>query len=562
MTTTATEVIQQTILREVRVGKVARLGKSDIMSGIAKSVCAGPAFIAEQRIADDEYGSPHLHGGAEQVILQYPEEHYAAWQEEFPESAERLQAGGFGENFVASGFNESNICIGDIVEVGEARLQVSMPRQPCFRLNHRFEQPTMARRVQQTGRTGWYYRVLKPGAVGAGDTLRIVERRHPEWTISKIQHYLYVDTGNVEAMETLADLEVMAPLIRDLFRKRLHSLEIEDWSPRLVEGSPGTDVAPLAESDGREWLSLRVKSMTDESPDVRSFVLVAEDGRALPPSEPGAHIRLKLPDGLERQYSLCENSHGRSYKVAVGLAQDGRGGSKWIHESLRLGMTVLASAPSNSFPVAPNAQLHVMFAGGIGITPFLSMIQHFRQTGARLKLFYLARSEQTAPFLDELGNLRASEVRFHFTDGDSTRRLDVGAIIKTLDETAHVYCCGTASLMDAVRAAPTKLPASNYHFEAFAPIADADLARPFAIQLASSGESFVVSERHSILDVLRANAINVPSSCESGSCGTCVVAYSQGEVDHNDFCLSAVTRKSHLAICVSRAATDSITLEL
>jgi ferredoxin-NADP reductase/MOSC domain-containing protein YiiM len=562
MTTTATEVIQQTILREVRVGKVARLGKSDIMSGIAKSVCAGPAFIAEQRIADDEYGSPHLHGGAEQVILQYPEEHYAAWQEEFPESAERLQAGGFGENFVASGFNESNICIGDIVEVGEARLQVSMPRQPCFRLNHRFEQSTMARRVQQTGRTGWYYRVLKPGAVGSGDALRIVERRHPEWTISKIQHYLYVDTGNVEAMETLAGLELMAPLIRDLFRKRLQSLEIEDWSSRLIEGSPGTDPAPLATSDGKEWRSLRVRSMTAESPDVRSFVLVAEDGGGLPPSEPGAHIKLKLPNGLERQYSLCENSHGGSYKIAVGLAQEGRGGSKWIHESLRLGTTVLASAPSNSFPVAPNAQLHVMFAGGIGITPFLSMIQHFRQTGARFKLFYLARSEQTTPFLDELGNLRASEVRFHFTDGDSTRRFDVGAIIKALDETAHVYCCGSTSLMDAVRNAPTKLPAANYHFEAFAPTANADLARPFNVRLASSGESFAVSARQSILEVLRANAINVPSSCESGSCGTCVVGYSQGEVDHNDFCLSGEARKSNLAICVSRAATDSITLEL
>jgi ferredoxin-NADP reductase/MOSC domain-containing protein YiiM len=562
MTTTETEVIQRTILREVRVGKVARLGKSDIMSGIAKSVCAGPVFVADKLIAGDKYGSPQLHGGAEQVILQYPEEHYAAWQEEFPERAERLRAGGFGENFVASGFNESNICIGDVVEVGEARLQVSMPRQPCFRLNHRFEQPSMARRVQQTCRTGWYYRVLRPGAVSSGDTLRIVERPHPEWTISKIQHYLYVDTGNVEAMATLADLELMAPLMRDMFRKRLQSLEVEDWSSRLVEGSPGTAPAPVATSGGKDWLSLRVRSMTEESPDVRSFVLVAEDGGSLPPSEPGAHIKLRLPNGLERQYSLCENSQGHSYKIAVGLAQEGRGGSRWIHESLRLGTTVLACAPSNSFPMAPDAQLHVMFAGGIGITPFLSMIQRFRETGARFKLFYLARSEQTTPFLDELGNLRASEVRFHFTDGDSTRRFDVADIIESLDETAHVYCCGPTSLMDAVRIAPTKLPASHYHFEAFAPIANADLARPFTVQLASSGESFAVSARQSILEVLRANAVNVPSSCESGSCGTCVVAYSHGKVDHNDFCLSAGARKTHLALCVSRAATDSITLEL
>lgn len=217
--------------------------------------------------------------------------------------------------------------------------------------------------------------MLKPGVIRSGDTLRIVERRHPEWTISRIQHYLYVDTGHVEAISTLADLDLMAPLIRDLFRKRLQSLEIEDWSSRLVEGSPGTDSAVAATSGGKEWFPLRVRSMTAESPNVRSFILVAKDGSGLPPSEPGTHIKLKLPKGLYRQYSLCENSQGRSYQIAVGLAQEGRGGSRWIHESLRLGTTLLASAPSNSFPVAPNAQLHVMFAGGIGITPFLSMIQ-------------------------------------------------------------------------------------------------------------------------------------------------------------------------------------------
>src|ERR1700733_867321 len=133
-------------------------------------------------------------------------------------------------------------------------------------------------------------------------------------------------------MAALADLELMAPLIRDLFRKRLQSLEVEDWSSRLVERSPGSDAAPVAPSGGKAWLSLRVRSMTEESPDVRSFVLVAEDGGVLPPSEPGAHIKLKLPNGLERHYSLCENSQGRSYKIAVGLAQDGRGGSRWIHE--------------------------------------------------------------------------------------------------------------------------------------------------------------------------------------------------------------------------------------
>ena len=554
--------VARTVLREVRVGKTARLGNSDIMSGIAKSPCAGALHIAFERIADDEYGAPHLHGGVEQVILHYPEEHYAFWRDEFPQSAERFCAGGFGENFVASGLNESTMCIGDVVAVGDARLQVSMPRQPCFRLNYRFDQPKMAQRVQQTRRTGWYYRVLKSGHVKAGDILRVVQRPHPDWTISRIQHFLYVETGNSYAMAELAALDALAPLLRDLFKKRLQASVVEDWSSRLLESS-ATQATPTAPSPADdEWIGLRVKSITRESSRVRSFVLVSQTGDRLPVSLPGAHVKLKLPNGLIRQYSLCENSDGRSYKIAVGLDQNSRGGSLWMHTELNLGDALSGSRPSNSFSIVSGAEYHLMIAGGIGITPFLSMIQHFRATGAQFKLVYLGRSKADTPFLDDLEDLRASEVHLHFNGGNASARFDLLEMLGALDASTHVYCCGPNTLMNAVKDAKTKLPTSHFHFEAFSAVAVPETALPFVAHLAQSGKSISVSATQTLLEALRRNGVEVPSSCETGSCGTCVIAYSNGRVEHNDTCLDPSSRNKLLAVCVSRAVSGDITLDL
>lgn len=571
--------LQRTTLMEVRIGKIKKLGKTDILSAIAKTTCEGFVDISRDSISGDEYGSPHLHGGAEQAILQYPAHYYARWREEFPDSAEHLVTGGFSENFVAEHFDETNMCIGDIVEVGSVRLQVSQPRQPCFRLNHRFEQPAMARRVQTVQRTGWYYRVLQPGQVRAGDELRVVERPYPEWTVARVQHFMYRDTSNVEAMSTLATLPLLAPLTQNLFKKRLESLQVEDWEARLADdpadvantaetaafaqaagASVHTDTVDPALENG--WMRLRVKTISIESDSVRSIVFDDVAGRALPLSTPGAHIKVKLPNGLERQYSLCAQTDGRTYKIAVGLAEAGRGGSAWLHTTLRPGDTLLVSAPINSFPIAADAAHHVMIAGGIGITPFVAMIEHFRQTGASFQLFYAARTSRSAAFVDHLQTVADGETQFHFSRDPSGRRIDVAAILASLDANAHVYCCGPAALMNAVRDSDSRIPPAHFHFEAFASDVEPTEARAFEIALASSGRILPVSATSSILEVLRAHAVDVPSSCETGSCGTCVVDYRDGDVEHHDFCLTTTQRKRQLAVCVSRARSARITLAL
>lgn len=562
--------IQETTLDEIRVGKVQRLGQTEIMTGIEKSVCMGPVSVSALRVEGDEQGEAVIHGGPHKAVLQYARQHYAEWSREFPGSAHLFRPGGFGENLVAEDFDEQNMCIGDIVQIGTVVLQVAQPRQPCFKLNHRFQQSTMARRAQESHRTGWYYRVLQPGLICAGDVMRVVERPHPEWTVSKVQDVLYTDTQNFEAITKLVNLEALAPDMRTLLRKRLDSRDVEEWNSRLIDEGTGSiqslatsERAPQAgESTQGDWISVKVKSVTVECATVRSFELVAANGGRVPPSTPGAHVKVKLSYGIERAYSLCENSDGRSYKIAVGLSAASRGGSKWVHAHLNAGDTLLVSKPINTFPVDNSAEFHVMIAGGIGITPFLAMIQQFQRTGARFKLHYCARSEKDAAFIEALGDLRAREVHFHFDGGVPGRGIDLATALGDLDPATHVYCCGPQGLMNAVEAIKTNLPRRNFHFEAFTSANKDDQVETFQVKVASSGKAFAVAPGRTILSVLRENAVTVPSACETGSCGTCVLGYRDGAVIHSDYCLSPEERKTKMTVCVSRAMGDSVTLDI
>jgi len=224
-----------TTLLEVRIGKVQRLGATDIMSAIAKSLCAGPVAIEAMRVCGDEQGEAIIHGGPDKSVLQYARQHYDLWRAEFPASAALFQAGGFGENLVADGWDESSLCIGDVVEVGTALLQVAQPRSPCFKLNHRFQQQTMSRRAQQTHRTGWYYRVLRQGVVAAGDAMRVIERPLPQWPVTRVQHYLYDEPRNQDAAHELSTLPLLAEALRTVFGRRCKTRKVEEWDARLVD---------------------------------------------------------------------------------------------------------------------------------------------------------------------------------------------------------------------------------------------------------------------------------------------------------------------------------------
>lgn len=215
------------------IGPARPLPGSRAQSGIDKRPVARPLPLGPEGFAGDEQADRRVHGGVEKAVHHYPLDHYALWRADLGDLPALAAPGGFGENISTLGLTEQDIAVGDTFRLGSAVLQVSQGRQPCWKLNHRFGQPDMARRVQQTGRTGWYYRVLQPGIVAPGDRLERIDRLAPDWTLRRLWHALYVDRLNRPELEGIAALDVLAEGWRKYAVRRLESGRVEDWSARL-----------------------------------------------------------------------------------------------------------------------------------------------------------------------------------------------------------------------------------------------------------------------------------------------------------------------------------------
>lgn len=222
------------VLPVVLVGTVSPLGPGGPPSGIDKLPARGPWRIGSTGIEGDAQGDLRNHGGPEKAIHQYPLDHHAAWAIDIGDHPLLSRPGAFGENLATNGWTERDVCIGDVARFGGATLQVSQGRQPCFKLDRRFGRTGMARAVQTTGRTGWYWRVLEAGTAEPGNKIVIVERPRPDWPLTRLIRLFYVDTRNREELEAVADLSELAEGWRALARRRLESGATEDWSRRLT----------------------------------------------------------------------------------------------------------------------------------------------------------------------------------------------------------------------------------------------------------------------------------------------------------------------------------------
>lgn len=214
-------------------GRARPLAGSDAQSGIMKTMVNRPLRLGPEGFEGDEQADRRVHGGVEKAVHHYPLDHYQLWREELGDLPALGAPGGFGENISASGLTETTVAVGDIFKLGTALVQVSQGRQPCWKLNHRFGVPDMARRVQQSGRTGWYYRVLEDGLVKTGDRLELVDRVAPDWTLHRLWHTLYIDRLNLDELKGIAALDVLAEGWRKYAVRRLESRRVEDWHKRL-----------------------------------------------------------------------------------------------------------------------------------------------------------------------------------------------------------------------------------------------------------------------------------------------------------------------------------------
>lgn len=296
------------------------------------------------------------------------------------------------------------------------------------------------------------------------------------------------------------------------------------------------------------------------------FELRDPSGGELPPFTPGAHVTVTVPSGQKRRYSLCNDSDERDrYVIAVKQETSGRGGSLSFTTGVGEDAQVDVAPPENDFQMSRSEpKSYVFIAGGIGITPIRSMIKHLARLGkTNFKLYYFTRTPSSTAFRDEFAaSDLAGHVVLHHDGGDPNQAYDLWPVLEE-QRGAHLYCCGPRGLMDAVRDMTGHWSDSAVHFEDFVG-ATANYAddTPFTVMLAKSGKRYEVPVKVSILDTLRRHGHVLASSCESGTCGTCRTRYIAGEPDHRDLVLSDREKRSEVMICVSRAKSSELTLDL
>jgi vanillate O-demethylase ferredoxin subunit len=316
-------------------------------------------------------------------------------------------------------------------------------------------------------------------------------------------------------------------------------------------------------------LQVRVARKTVEALDICSFELVDVAGRPLPPFSAGSHIDVTLPNGLTRQYSLC-NDAAESHRYLIGVLKDPatRGGSSAMHELVHEGDVLSISAPRNHFALAHAARRSLLVAGGIGITPILCMAERLANAGEDFELHYCTRSRERTAFLDRiLGSGFAAQARLHFDDGPPEQKLDTAALLSAPEPGTHVYVCGPKGFMDAVLGAARAAgwPEAQLHFEFFsAEAVKSETDGSFEVQLASSGRVVVVPRDKSVVQALAEAGVQVQTSCERGICGTCLTRVLEGEPEHRDLYLTPDEQAANdqFTPCCSRARSPRLVLDL
>lgn len=315
--------------------------------------------------------------------------------------------------------------------------------------------------------------------------------------------------------------------------------------------------------------NVKISRIVKETESIKSFELVRDDGSELPSFTAGAHVVVNLKDGLQRHYSLANDPDQRDrYLIAV-LREPLGDGSQYMHDLLATGDTLSISEPKNHFSLEESARKHILIAGGIGITPIFSMLYALSKSDSDYHLYYCSRGPEVTAFHQELSDGPFSEnITFVHDGGDPSKSLDVKSLLAEPDDRTHVYVCGPAGLINAVRDAGAHWPIGSIHFEAFASSGADEIHQdgdqPIEVEIASSGQVLHVPSDKTVLEVLLDNGIEVSRLCEEGYCGSCITDVLEGEPDHRDRILNDEERAANdcMTVCCSRAKSTRLKLDL
>ena len=321
--------------------------------------------------------------------------------------------------------------------------------------------------------------------------------------------------------------------------------------------------------DHQATLWVKVVDVEKVAEHVKSFVFQSNDQNdPLPEFTAGAHIQVYLPSGKIRSYSLVNPPYEiNKYQIAVKLEPNGQGGSKEMHEEISKGKFLKISRPQNNFVLYENVKKYILLAGGIGLTPLLSMSHRLTEMEKYFELHICIKSEAQLPFQYELRNWTfAPNVEIHL-DKEGRSSMDINRVLASPDEDTLIYICGPSGFNKWTKQSALDRGWNNNQIiqEVFSrDYTECSVPKEFQLDLNKSGKSIVVKKDETIVDALHLNNIKVPYSCLQGTCGTCITQVIKGKIDHRDAVLSEEDKLEgkKMCICVSRAKGDILVVDI
>ena len=560
-----------------------------VRTGIFKEPVPGRVRVSRLNIDGDDQADRRVHGvGFDMAIYFYPDEHYAFWEGEL--GRDGFPYGQFGENLTVEGLSEDTVRVGDTFRIGGTLMQVTQPRIPCYKLTMRMEEGhDFPARFQESGRMGFYCRVLEEGDVGAGDPIELVDRDDGAVTIAEfIKVYLYESHEPASLKRVLGSQHLSEPW-REYLEKMLKKAE-------PVKGPKG-------------WEGFRafiVDRKVPESETITSFYLKPQDGEPLPQYMPGQFLTFRLnvtehSTPIMRTYSLSDSSHHQDYyRVTIkrllppadppglppGLS------SNYFHDQVQAGTRLCVQAPRGKFYLDPNDTTPVvLLSGGVGLTPLVSMLNAIVESGSNRTVWYVhgTRDGREHAMGTHIQRLAAENANVHVhvnysqpqpedregRDYDEPGYVTIDLLKRILPPAAYdFYLCGPSSFMRSLYNGLLKwgVPETRINYEFFGPVSTlkegTDAAEEGTVSAESTEElqvSFAKAgltakwdaSSENILDLAEAQGLRPPFSCRAGICHTCSSKLIEGEVEYVTEPLDRPDPGCVL-ICVSKPKTNLV----
>jgi ferredoxin-NADP reductase/MOSC domain-containing protein YiiM len=560
-----------------------------VRTAVWKRPVDGPRMARRLNIDGDGQGDLAGHGGEHRAVFVYQIESYRYWQQQL--GRDDFTYGQFGENFTIAGLADDQVCIGDRYRIGDAEFEVTQPRVTCYRVGIRMDDPRIPALLVSHHRPGFYFRVLREGAVQAGDDIVKIASGPESMTVAETDALLYLPGHPRERVQQALRIPALPAGWRSSFREMLGQAE----APGGAGGNAGlTAVSPPPAWPG--FRPLAVTAIERESESVVSVYLADPKGEAVPPAQPGQFLTLRLIVGagaqpLLRSYSLSGAPGAGTYRISVKREPHGAG-SRFVHTRLHAGDVVDVAAPRGTFVLQPGDSPVLLISAGVGATPVLAMLHALADTRSGRDVWWLhgARNRAEEPFVAESRSLLARLPRGHQLicysrpgpddvegrDYQTAGRLSA-SVLGALDlpRDAQAYICGPAAFMADVSTALTGLGTADVRTEIFGaapaqtPGIAAAAARPphppaggpdEGPQVAFARSGLTVrwgGGYSSLLELAEACDVPVRWSCRTGVCHTCETNLMSGAVSYEPDPVDDPADGSAL-ICCSQPVGDLV----